>query len=252
MAKISNFMIFMSLLVIPSLPSVGLPYILPSTQIIEFMTNKFARIKALRIIQHTKVKDLDQEQERVFGEIIYLKSPYLYRSEMVGQRGKRLIIHNKTKSLRIINRSISYDGESQDYLYRFFLLAQSPGRLLEWLKAVGINLDKVSLTRFEGKIAYLIGEKQEGSPRLLVDKDLFFPLLLKYGDVLFRFSDYGEFMEQIWYPYKIVYSFEGTTVEQYTVKDITANPSIDVSVFDIPRIRAEFGVSELKEEALPR
>ena len=248
MAKISNFLIILSLIIICILPSIGLPYILPPAQIIEFMTNKFKTIKTLKIIQITKIKDLNQEEEKVFEECIYVMSPDLYRSEVAGQPGNRLIIHNGSRTLRIINRKINSDRESQDLLYRLLLLAQNPKRLINAFKDLGINLEKVSLTRLEGKIAYLIGEKEEGSPRLLVDKDLFVPLLLQYGDSLSLFSDYREIREQTWYPYKIVYSLKGATVEEYIIKEIILNPIIDLSLFDIPLARAQFSNSEIKRE----
>ena len=244
MAKISNFLIGLSLIILLILSSIGYPYILPPTQIIEFMTNKFTKIERLKIIQLNKIKDLNQEGEGVFGEIIYFWFPTLYRSEIAGQLGKRLIIHDGIKTLRVIDREITSEGESWDIPYRFLMLAQNPERLLERLKDLGMNLDKASLTRFEGRIAYLIGEKEEGSPKLLVDKDLFVPLLLQYGNILLRFSDYREFMEQIWYPYKIAYSFNGDIIEEYTIKDIIVNPSLDLSLFDIPLISSQFGKSE--------
>ena len=240
MAKRLNFPILLSLLIIPILPTIVLSYILPSSQIIEIMTNKFAPIKTLTITQHTKIKDLHQEKETAFGEMVSLRSPYLYRSEIPGQPGKRLIIHNNSKTLRIVNERITYDEESYDFIYRFFLLSYDPERLLAMLNEVGINTDKVSLTRFEGTIAYLIGEKNEGSARLLVDKELFLPLLLKYGDYRYRFSNYIEFMEHAWYPFQIVYSYKGEIIEEYTVMDIQANLPIDVSLFDIPLIRDKF------------
>jgi hypothetical protein len=108
------------------------------------------------------------------------------------------------------------------------------------LNEVGINTDKISLTRFEGTIAYLIGEKNKGSARFVVNKELFLPLLLKYGDHRFRFSNYIEFMENAWYPFQIVYSYKGEIIEEYTVTDIQANLPIDVSLFDIPLIREKF------------
>jgi len=248
MAKRSNVLILLSLLIIPILPTIVLPYILPSSQIIAIMANKFAPIKALTITQHTTIKDLHQEKETAFGEIVSLRSPYLYRSEIPSQPGKRLIIHNNSKTLRIVNKRITYDEESYDFIYRFFLLSYDPEGLLAMLNEMGINTDKVSLTRFEGTIAYLIGEKNEGSARLLVDKELFLPLLLKYGDYRFRFSNYIEFMEHAWYPFQIVYSYKGEIIEEHTIMDIQANLPIDVSLFDIPLIRDKFIQSELRQE----
>lgn len=250
MAKISNFLIVLSLIAIVISPSIGQSYILPSVQIIEIMTNKFATIRTLHIIQLTKLKGLSQETEKIFGESIYLMSPDLYRSEIAGEPGKRLMVHNGSKTLRIINGGIAYDRESQDFLYRFLLLAQNPKRLLEILKDLGINLEKVSLTRFNGRIAYLIGEREEGSPSFLVDKDLFLPLLLKYDDFIFHFSDYKEILEETWYPYQIVFSSKGTITEEYMIKDITVNPPIEASLFNISPIRAQFSKGESKENAL--
>ena len=241
MAKASYLWIVVSLTTLPFVSSVGHPYILPPTQIIEFMTRKFATIKTLKVVQITKIKDLDQQVEKVFGEVIYLRSPGFYRSEIAGQPSKRLIIHKGTKTLRIVDREIVSEGESGDPLYRFLMLAQDPEQLLRKLKAVGINLDKASLTRFEDRIAYLIGDREEGSARLLVDKDLFLPLVLRYGSVLFHFSDYRELNGQTWYPYKIVYSSDGAITEEYDAKDIVVNPSIDLSLFDISLISSQFG-----------
>jgi outer membrane lipoprotein-sorting protein len=245
MARASKFLTYIVLIAIVITPSSGLPYVLPPAQIIEFMTGRFVNITTLHIIQHTAVKDLSQEKETVFGEIVYLKSPYFYRSDMVGQPGKRLVIHNSTRTLRITNGAIAYDGESLDLLYRFLLLAQKPKRLLEGLQLIGIDVERVSLTRFEGRIAYLIGEKGGGGPRLLVDKDLFFPLLLEYGNARYHFSDYRQIMQQTWYPHKIVYLSKGATVEEYSIKEITVNPPVDASLFDIAAVKAQFGVSGL-------
>jgi hypothetical protein len=244
MAKKSNFLIAICLVTVVLAPGIGRPYVLPSTQIIQFMTDRYADIKALRIIQLTTIKDMDQEMERAFGEIIEVMSPGLYRSEVAGQPSTRLIIHNGSKTLRIINNRTTTDLESNDFLYRFLLLAQSPERIEKSLQGKGINLDKVSLTRFDDRVAYLIGDRDEGNPQLLVDKDRFFPLLLSCGAFSFHFSDYREIMEDTWYPYRIVYSSDGIIVEEYMVKDITVNPPLDVTQFSIPLIRSQFGKSE--------
>jgi outer membrane lipoprotein-sorting protein len=244
MAKKSNFLIAICVVTMALAPRIGWPYVLPSTQIIQFMTDRYADIKALRIIQLTTVKDMDQETERTFGEIIEVMSPDLYRSEVAGQPSTRLIVHNGSKTLRIINNRTTTDMDSNDFLYRFLLLAQSPQRIQKSLQDKGINLDKVSLTRFDERVAYLIGDKDEGKPQLLVDKDHFSPLLLSYDTFSFHFSDYREIMQDTWYPYRIVYSSDGIIVEEYMVKDITVNPPVDATQFSIPFIRSRFGKTQ--------
>lgn len=247
MVKRLNISILLLLILIPIVPSIVSPYVIPSSQIIAFMTKKFATVRTLTITQRTNIKDIHQEKTEAFSEFVSLRSPYLYRSEIPDQPDKRLIIHNNPETLRIIDKKISYDGESYDFIYRFLFLSRDPEQLLGMLQGVGINTDKTSLTRFKGKIAYLIGEKNEGSARLLIDKELFLPLFLKYGDYRFHFSDYREYMENVRYPFQIIYSYKEKVIEEYAIVDIRANLPIDVSIFDIPHIRVKFSTGELKK-----
>jgi outer membrane lipoprotein-sorting protein len=231
------------------MPSIAHPYILPSTQIIEFMVRKFASVNTLQITQLTKMLDMEKEMEMVFGESISLMSPDLYRSEVAGQPGKRIIVRNGLRTLRIIDGDIVHEKESKAFPFHFLMLAQDSRQLLKDLEELGINLDMVSLTRFGGRIAYLIGNKEEGSPRLLVDKDFFIPLLLQYGNVAFFASDFTELKQRLWFPRYILYSYTGANIEdyiqeEYRIKDIIINPSLDASLFDISIIRSQFESKE--------
>jgi hypothetical protein len=253
MAKRSKVLILLSLVMIGIVPSTGSPYLLPSFQIIEFMASQFAEARTLQITQLTKIIDLNQEIEKAFGESLSLMSPDNYRSEIAGQPDKRLIIRHGSKALKIINGEVIYHKEDIDFAFHFLMIAQDPKQLLKYLKTLGINIDMVSLTRFDGRIAYLIGDKGEGNPRLLVDKDSFLPLLLQYGNILFYASDFREVTTHMWYPHSIVYSFTGANIddylkEEYRIKDIIINPSFDVSLFDIPLIRARFSKSGPSQE----
>lgn len=249
MARGSKFLRGLLIVISVVVPSIGYSYILPSTQIIEFMVRKFAGVKTLQITQLTKILDLEKELEMVFGESVSLMSPDHYRSEVAGQPGKRIIVHNGLRTLRIIDGDVAHEKKKRAFLFHFLMLAQDSRQLLKGLEELGINLEMVSLTRFQGKIAYLIGNKEEGSPRLLVDKDLFIPLLLQYGNVAFFASDFTELKRQLWYPRYILYSYTGANIEdyiqeEYRIKDIIINPSIAESHFDIPLIKAKFSKSK--------
>jgi hypothetical protein len=226
-------------------PSIGHSYILPSTQIIEFMVKKYASVTTLQMTQLTKALDLDSARETVFGETIFLMSPDRYRSEVAGQPGKRILVHNRSRTLKIIDGEVGYARENRGFLFHFLMLAQDPRHVLKDLEQLGVNLDMVSLARLEGRIAYLIGNKEEGSPRLLVDKDLFIPLLLQYGSITFFASDFEELKPKLWYPRSLLHSYAGANIEdyfqeEYRIKDIIVNPSIDASLFDIVAIRSRF------------
>ena len=243
MARKWSLLIAIPLVLVALSPSTGLPYVLPSAQIIEFMTNRFAALKTIKILQVTTIKDLNDETEKAFGEIVEVMSPDLYRSDVAGQPGTRLLVRSGSRTLRVINGTIVSGFERDHFLYPFLFVAQDPQRILRVLRDEGIRLDAVSLTRFDGKIAYLIGDKVEGSPRLLVDKDRFLPLLLVLHDFSVKFSDYREIGEKTWYPHQIVYSSYGTNVEEYSVQDVTINPPLDVTQFSIPLIRSQFSTS---------
>ena len=224
-------------------PSIGLPYILPSDQIIQFMTDRFAALKTLKVLRVATIKDFDDETEKAFGEIVEVMSPDLYRADVAGQPGARLIVRSGSKTLRVINGTIVRGFERDHFPYHFLFVAQDPQRILRVFQNEGIRLDTVSLTRFDGRIAYLIGDRLEGSPRLLVDKDRFLPVLMVLDDCSVQFSDYRKIGEETWYPYRIVYSSYGTTVEEYSVQDVTINPPLDVTQFSIPLIRSQFSMS---------
>lgn len=240
MARKATFLIAVSLMSSLLSPAIGRSFVLPASQIIEFMTKRFEGLKAVRITQLTTIKDMDQEMERVFGEIIEVVSPDSYRSEVVGQPGTRLTIQSGSRTLRIIDNRLASESEGNNFLYRFLLLDQTPERIRSKLQSKGINVDNVSLTRLDGTVAYVIGERHGDNPRLLVDKERFLPLLLRYGNASFRFSDYSEIMEGTWYPYHIIFSSYGIIVEEYLAKEITANPPVDITQFSIPLIKSQF------------
>jgi hypothetical protein len=235
--------ILIALLFLVLSPCHSLSYVLPSDQIIEFMAHRFAALKTLRILRVTTFKDFYGQTEKAFGEIIEVMSPDRFRADVAGKPGARLTVHNGSKTLRIINRTIVSGLERDHFQYHFLFVAQNPRRILKAFQRENINISTVSLTRFEGKIAYLIGDKEEGSPRLLVEKERFLPLLLALDDFSVRFSDYREIGEETWYPYQIVYSSYGSVAEEYSVQDVTVNPPLDVTQFSIPLIRARFSKS---------
>ena len=239
MGRLSKILIIISLINILIPSYIGYPYILPPTQVIEIMAKKFSKIKSAKIIQITKVKGLEQKKESIFEETIYIMSPELYRSEISNQQNKRLIIHNNKSTLKIVDGEIIYDSVNRDFVYNFLLMANNPERLFGILKEVGINIEQVSLARFDEKIAYQVGETEEERPKLLIDKALFLPLLVRYGDVAIQFSDYRELPGSSWYPHRISYFSKDAFIEEYNIKSVTVNPYIDLSLFDIPLAKTQ-------------
>lgn len=205
-------------------------YVMPSEQLLGLMTGKFSFFKTLVIIQSTL--QVTEAGEKVFKEQISMKSPGLFSVKALDRLGERTNI--------------------PDMSYRQFLISNSVWDLEHILSVMGIDIEKTSFTRFNGVIAYRIGEKEPGCPKLLIEKERFLPLLLEYripGDdsgnlISVQFKDYRE-EGKGWHPYEIIYSPNHLLTENYSIQTIQANTQVDIPDLQPFRINAD---SEMPEE----
>ncbi len=185
-------------------------------------------------------------------------------------------INNETTNEKIwINASGEYDLESNviqtepgqykepletvfsahDMCYRPLLMAAGLARKKQLLSDMGIDLDEVSFTRFEGSIAYRIGNKNPSAPKLIVEKATFLPLFLSYHvyinseikTVKVRFENYQE-INKGWYPFEILYTIDETASAQYIVQEIEVNTPINRLLREIT---TQFAPEELIPDELP-
>ncbi|EFK05376.1 conserved hypothetical protein [delta proteobacterium NaphS2] len=127
---------------------------------------------------------------------------------------------------------------NRDTSYRWLLMSQAKGGISAYLSQLGIQGDS-GYDRCDGVVAYRVGNRESQTPRLLVDKERFFPLLLSYTLpedpegrlVTVRFKDYRK-NDAGWYPYEIEYELEGASVEVYYILNLTANAPIETSFFE--------------------
>ena len=196
--------------------SVTHAYILPAEQIIQFMAANFSKTQTL--IAHQYVEEMTEEKgSSGYDEILTMKSPDLFHSS--------------------IKESDERKGREKDCSFRQFLLANSASRLMALLLEMGIDVQKVGYTRIDGVVAYRIGETDQASPKVLVEKGRFLPLLLSYkapgpGGVLTKakFLAYRK-IEQTWYPFEIAYSTADGITEKYTVRSLKVNGPVSASLF---------------------
>ena len=198
----------------------SLAYIMPSEQLLEFMIKNFSKINTLVIIQSTLQEETTAENEIVqkqFKEQLWLKSPSFFQSKVLTEEGTR--------------------PGARDLSYRRLIMAESQSNLEKFLREIGIELDQVMLSRLEGTIVYLIGNNNPYSPRLLIEKNRFLPLLISYPSsespgkiVTVRFQDYRE-LEKGWYPFQITYSIDEQIKEIFTIQSCEVNVPINTSIF---------------------
>jgi hypothetical protein len=133
-----------------------------------------------------------------------------------------------------------------DHRYRRLLIANRESDLEAFLSGMGIDLETVFFTRLDGVIAYCIGDRNPQSPKILIEKERFLPLLLTYrrlgyaGEevVQVRFKDYRQ-VEQGWYPFEITYSSGWEISERYLIQSLRANVPVSPTYFDAPPIQSQ-------------
>lgn len=209
-------MFFICLILLTSMVLVNdtcFAYILPSEQVIEYMTRNFSKYKTIVIKQRVQ-----QNDESFYTEEIFMKSPDLIDTRVVETDRDRA----------------SYT----DTTYRSLLMANKSSRIIQIFSMLKINLETVEYDRLDGTIVYRIGDKKPGSPKALIEKKRFLPLLLKYhspddpdgGIITIEFKDYRE-LDKGWFPFEIIYSVGDSILETYSIQTIEANVSIDPSLF---------------------
>ena len=241
--KVGMILLITSLLLV--MPGSSSGYVMPVDQLIDKMRAGFSSFKTLIIDQTTYVLDpQDRETTMVFQEKTWLKSPGYCRSEITG-RPESLDIARPPAPGGPPQREgqVAYEvAEGQgnsDTAFRWLLMANDRDTIMTFLAQMGVNLESVGFTRLDGIIAYRVGDKGPESPKLLIHKESFLPLLFSYVPLrsssqdlaIVRFDNYTQ-VDSGWYPYEIDYSVEKERVERYFVLNIRVNPPIEASFFE--------------------
>lgn len=189
-------------------------YVLPSQQLLQFMAVHFAKFETLVINQTVERQSAEGIQS--FGEILTMKDPDLIHAAVTETAGNLP---------RVIDRS-----------FRALFLASTPGKIESLLKGAGVDTERVSYTRVDGTVAYLIGDKKSDGPNMAVEKARSLPLFFSYPSrftqgpetIKVDFRDYRR-VEQGWYPFEILISSNAGWKERYTLQSIRVNVAADLS-----------------------
>jgi hypothetical protein len=196
-------------------------------QIVDLMRANFSSFKTLEITQAVHLPDpTDQEADIVLEQKVILKSPDFFHAELIGPFAE------------LTAAEVGWRG---DMAFRPLLMANNRRRIISLLSHMGINLESIALTRFEGSIAYRVGEKGTEDPSLVIEKERFLPLVLSYmlpGDpeqkmVRVQFVDYRQ-VGKGWYPFEIVYAVEVEKIEHHMILNIQANVPINEVLLKMP------------------
>jgi len=214
------------------------PYLMPAEQLLYLMGKNFSGFKTLVITQKTRVINLyDPGEEVMMDEKIWLKSSGAYRSELRGEPYGWVGQYNST----------AHREPGGDMLFRRILMANDSENLLTLLSGMGVDMETVAFTRYDGLVSYRLGHKDPRRPHLVVDKDSFLPVVFCYTlqtdlepmVVTVRFDDYQK-TGKGWYPYEIIYS-AGEVLEKSVILDLQVNAPVDQPLSEIMMERASLG-----------
>lgn len=219
--KLKRYTLVIAILtiLIPPIYEKSFGYIIPAKQLIGFMAKNFSNFETVVIIQDViRENEKDKDQRKIFKEQIWMKSPDLFHSKILDQQEGM--------------------GEVRNTAYRQLLIANKTQRIGQILSRMGINLESVAFTRIDGVIAYRIGDKEPESPKILIEKERFVPLLLIYrpidnlthNAITVRFRDYRK-LEQGWYPFETTYSLGQKVRETCSIQSLQTNEPIDTQIF---------------------
>ena len=229
------------------MPGSSSGYIMPVDQLIDKMRARFSSFKTLIIDQSTHVLDPQDEQTTmVFQEKTWIKSPGFCRSEITGRSeslhkdGAPALPPPGEPARREgpVPHEAAVEQGNSDTAFRRLLMANNRKTIMTFLAQMGVNLESVGYTRLDGVVAYCVGDKGTESPKLLINKESFLPLLFSYVPLrsssqdlaIVRFDNYKQ-VDSGWYPYEIGYSVETERAERYFVLNIRVNPPIETSFF---------------------
>jgi hypothetical protein len=216
------------------MPCKAQAYIMPAEQIVFLMAANFSKFKTLVITQSRhQINPQDQETGVILKEKLWLKSPRLYRSELISQ----------PEQYGITQGDVEVREPDADMFFRRLLMAKNSKAIMEFLSEIGVEYKYVAFTRFDGIVAYRLGDKNPDSPKLVIEKDTFLPLFLCYWSqadlgqekVTVQFADYRKLTEGCWYPHEIIYSAGEKIVERYVILDFQVNVPIERPLSNIQK-----------------
>ncbi|MBW1682151.1 MAG: hypothetical protein JRF59_08385 [Deltaproteobacteria bacterium] len=196
-------------------------YLLPARQILGFCARNFeACVTAL--VEADTIEFIPQRGELAYGEKIFLAAPDSARRERV----------SRADGWDWDYAALSQRDRGLQERFWFLILCNPEDRLEKRLRDLGLALEDVNLTRVEGLIGYAIGGRGPREPVLVIEKDRFLPLLLRYRagpltpPVTIRFDDYRT-VGKVWFPHKVVRTVEGGPRKTSFFRQVRINVPLD-------------------------
>ena len=208
-------------------------------------------LRNMKVEQETQLYDAGGAMRGgPFGERIFFQSPASVRRESDAPDGARVELRVDDRvTMKQAGAPVPAGAKpTVDVVADFFTIGgavnpdQGSERLQRDLKTLGANPEIVSLVRWDGRIAYLIGSKpwETDKPQVWLDKDT----LLVVGVVSIardagcavrsdvRLLGYGSYEGGNWFPKSIETWIDDKLTRRSTTRTVDKNVPMDATLFD--------------------
>ena len=226
-------------------------YILPPEQIIEYVSKQTARVYNFHFVVSAESPDPELPKTMMRREmVIYAARPDFLRQEMVGEAGSDITLVSSSRRLSVTAGHLLAESPRHEDIFAILLHANSPQTLETLLASEQVDLSQAHISRFDKRIAYVIGGPpgEAKSPQFWCDKDKFLPLRLigrrlyhNVADLVdIRFLSYQKVGESIWLPWVIEFYRQDKLFLRLTVQKAYYNERLPDSLFDFEAFAAKY------------
>jgi hypothetical protein len=226
-------------------------YVLPPEQIIEYVSKQTAKIYNFHFVVWAESPDPELPKAMIRREMVmYAARPDFMRQEMVGEAGSDITLVSSGRRISVTDGQLLAEPPHHEDIFAILLHANSPETLETLLVSEQVDLSQAHISRFDKRIAYVIGGPAGGgkSPQFWCDKDNFLPLRLigrrlyhNVADLVdIRFLSYQKVGESIWLPWVIEFYRQDMLFLRLTVQKAYFNERLPDSLFDIEALAAKY------------
>ena len=236
-----------------SAPLTARAYVPQGPYLLLLMTQKLGTASSL--VVHQKVFIYGENASDVktdLSETLSYRFSTAFRSESVSPGYKRIHVETPEGAVTILDGKISAQEENRFDSYTDLLLIRSRVLLQDRLSKIGIDPMVSSLGRLDGVPVYVLGSCYPDMSRsqIWIEKDTFRPLRLLIPEpdgqggisiLEFRYLQWRK-NKKLWYPMQIQCYQNKQLIREIIVDEMIMNPLIADEVFDIDRLKAQYGV----------
>jgi|GEM_PF-5067928 len=236
-----------SLALVLFLPVSALGYIPSAHFIIRMMLQRNQAIQDVTVEQTTAIFDDKSGYEGLqVREVLYLKFPDRYRLDTTLPNETKTTICSQGKMLTIVGNEVISHAPDEKITFKAFIINHSVDEVIQLLRSRNVNIERMGLGRFNGKIAYIIGanETETELPQLWIDKDRFLPLRFiakekkkeSVTKVEVRYLNYRRIHGKFQYPSTVEFYNDNILTLRYQIEKVVVNNLVPDKLFNIKTI----------------